>query len=96
MLLIEVFFERRDFQTTLRESDMYSEGRNHDQARVYRLDLRRSIQNTWHYLKRIILVYPSGNYGPFLMVTRIFMIYGIVFKKDSISSIQNDNFVENF
>ena len=47
-------------------------------------------------LKKNILVYPSGNYGPFLMVTRIFMIYGIVFKKDSISSIQNDNFVENF
>ena len=26
---------------------MYSEGRNHDQARVYRPDLRRSIQKTW-------------------------------------------------
>ena len=42
MLLIEVFFERRDFQTTLRESEMYSEGRNHDQVRFYRPDLRRS------------------------------------------------------
>ena len=34
--------------------------------------------------------------GHFLRAMRIFMIYDIVFKKDSISSIQNENFVENF